>query len=79
MDPQHKRTPAADVPTQEASKSILTTVRGRPSLSGEGDSPTVQYRVPRRLKAVALARAQREGVSLSMLGRIALERFLEAS
>lgn len=51
---------------------------GQPSLSGEaGESPIVHYRLPRPLHARAVERAERDGVSLSKLGRIALETYLE--
>lgn len=53
---------------------------GRPSLSDDGgQSPIVHIRIPRQLAKAAADRAAAEGVSVSELGRIALERFLEAS
>ena len=51
-------------------------VRGRPSLSGEGDSPQVRFRVPATLRDRAQARAAAEGKSLSELARDALVRYL---
>ncbi|WP_308465928.1 DNA-binding protein [Rathayibacter soli] len=53
---------------------------GGKSLSGGGKhSPTVQFRVPEELHEQALKRAQAEGVSLSKLGRKALQEYLRAS
>lgn len=52
-------------------------VPGRQSLSGGGvHSPRVQFRVPESLRAAAEERAAEEGVSLSVLAREALERYL---
>jgi hypothetical protein len=63
--------------TTEARRAVRA---GRPALDGgDGKSPVVQFRVPRRLAKAATARAEREGLSVSALGRVALERYLEAS
>lgn len=51
-------------------------VRGRPSLSGDGDSPQVRFRLPATLRDRAQARAAVEGKSLSELARDALARYL---
>lgn len=52
-------------------------VPGRKSLSGDGShSPRVQFRLPDSLLTAAERRAAEEGVSLSVLARRALERYL---
>ena len=51
-------------------------LRGRPSLSGDGDSPQVRFRVSATLRDRAVARAAAEGKSLSQLARDALTRYL---
>ncbi len=52
-------------------------IPGGKSLAGDGShSPRVQFRVPESLRAAAEAKAAAEGVSLSMLAREALERYL---
>lgn len=52
-------------------------VPGRKSLSGGGiHSPRVQFRLPDSLRSAAEKRAAEEGVSLSVLARDALERYL---
>lgn len=52
-------------------------VPGRKSLSGVGiHSPRVQFRLPDSLRSAAEKRAAEEGVSLSVLARQALERYL---
>lgn len=52
-------------------------VPGRKSLAGDGShSPRVQFRLPESLREAAEARAAQEGVSLSVLAREALERYL---
>jgi predicted HicB family RNase H-like nuclease len=52
-------------------------VPGRKSLTGGSThSPRVQFRVPEPLREAAEQRAAQEGVSLSMLAREALERYL---
>jgi hypothetical protein len=51
--------------------------RGRPSLSRPGAvSPEVKARVPAELKARAEQEAERQGKSLSLVIREALERYL---
>lgn len=51
---------------------------GRKSLSGDGShSPTVQYRVPTELRQQAEQLAQRTGLTVSKIGRLALEEYLE--
>lgn len=53
---------------------------GGKSLSGGGKhSPTLQFRIPDELREQAVERAAAEGVSLSKLGRKALEQYLRAS
>jgi predicted HicB family RNase H-like nuclease len=52
-------------------------VPGRKSLSGGSiHSPRVQFRLPDSLRSAAEERAAEEGVSLSVLARQALERYL---
>ncbi len=52
-------------------------VPGRKSLTGGAThSPRVQFRVPEPLREAAEARAAQKGVSLSVLAREALERYL---
>lgn len=51
---------------------------GRPSLSTEGRSPRVSFRVPMDLYKAAWKRADKEGRSLSKVAREALERYLES-
>lgn len=52
-------------------------VPGRKSLTGGSThSPRVQFRVPEPLREAAEQRAAQEGVSLSVLVREALERYL---
>lgn len=52
-------------------------VPGGKSLSRDGShSPRVQFRVPEKMRATAQKRAEREGVSLSVLARRALEQYL---
>ncbi|HVO55020.1 MAG TPA: hypothetical protein VMT37_11475 [Solirubrobacterales bacterium] len=50
---------------------------GRPSLSENGISPRIVFRVPAEVHAAAQRRADEEGRSLSDLGREALKRYLE--
>ncbi len=50
---------------------------GRPSLSENGVSPRIVFRVPAEVHAAAQRRADEEGRSLSDLGREALKRYLE--
>jgi predicted HicB family RNase H-like nuclease len=71
----------ADQLAQEAERgyepSELRRV-GRKSLAGgSGRSPRVNYRMTPDLHERALARAQREGKTLSALAREALERYVE--
>jgi CopG-like RHH_1 or ribbon-helix-helix domain, RHH_5 len=51
---------------------------GRPSLSKEGRSPRVSFRVPMDVYKAAWKRADKEGRSLSSLAREALERYLDS-
>jgi hypothetical protein len=51
---------------------------GRPSLSSEGRSPRVSFRVPMDIYKAAWKRADKEGRSLSSLAREALERYLDS-
>jgi len=54
-----------------------TTVPGRPSLTAPGKrSPQIGVRLPEALQAAAEARAEREGVSMSVVVRRALEEYL---
>jgi hypothetical protein len=51
---------------------------GRPSLASDGShSPRVSFRVPDEVRALAVERAAAENVSLSVLARKALERYLK--
>lgn len=64
---------------EEMGDEALRRARGRPSLSGAGQhSPQVSFRIPEQLAEEAVERAQREGKSLSRLGREALEQYLRA-
>ena len=54
----------------------LTPTRGRPSLTGRGESPQVRFRVPTDLRARAAERAKAEGKTVSQLAREALEHYL---
>ncbi|HET7591078.1 MAG TPA: hypothetical protein VFK14_12970 [Solirubrobacterales bacterium] len=51
---------------------------GRPSLSTEGRSPRVSFRVPMDVYKAAWKRADDDGRSLSSLAREALERYLDS-
>lgn len=51
---------------------------GRPSLSDEGRSPRVSFRVPMDVYKAAWKRADEEGRSLSSLAREALRRYLDS-
>lgn len=69
---------------QEIAAEALRRVRtrnlipGRKSLSGDGShSPTVQYRVPANLRDQAQRLAEKTGLSVSKIGRLALEEYLE--
>ena len=65
----------ADQTLVEARRRNL--VPGRKSLTGgTTHSPRVQFRVPEPLREAAEQRAAQEGVSLSVLAREALERYL---
>ena len=63
----------------EADTEAFTTARGgRPSLTGAGThSPRVSFRVPELILQRAEQRAEVEQVSLSVLARRALERYLD--
>ena len=63
----------------EADTQAFTTARGgRPSLTGAGTrSPRVSFRVPELILQRAEQRAEVEQVSLSVLARRALERYLD--
>lgn len=68
---------------EELAEEALTEARlrnlvpGRKSLThGDVHSPRVQFRVPESLRVAAEERAAQEGVSLSVLAREALERYL---
>lgn len=62
----------------ELVEDAVTAVRsGRPSLTGgDAHSPHVSFRVPEQLGRRAAERAEREGKSVSQLGREALEQYL---
>lgn len=77
MSPQEDRAPT--VAPEVDPDAPPPRKAGRPSLSGEGGSPMIQFRVPREKAEIVAARAKQDGVSLSQLGRIALDRYLEAS
>ena len=63
----------------EADTQAFTSARGgRPSLTGAGThSPRVSFRVPEPILQRAEQRAEVEQVSLSVLARRALERYLD--
>lgn len=56
--------------------SELTPARGRPSLTGHGESPQVRFRLSTSLRDRAAERARTEGKSVSQLAREALEHYL---
>ncbi len=58
--------------------SVVHIGRGRPSLSGDQNSPQVTFRVPAGLRAKANQRAVQEGRTVSEIARDALERYLAA-
>lgn len=52
---------------------------GRPSLTAPGErSPHVSFRVPAKIRAAAVRRAEREGKTVSELARDALAQYLSA-
>jgi predicted HicB family RNase H-like nuclease len=57
----------------QAVQDVHDAVAGRPSLSSQGTSPRVSFRVPTDVREAAERLANREGVSLSELARRALE------
>jgi hypothetical protein len=59
-----------------ASVSAVKRGRGRPSLSGVGDSPQIRVRVDAALRRRAEEEARRRGLTVSMLTRQALEERL---
>jgi hypothetical protein len=60
--------------------SVSTAVgRGRPSLSGGGDSPQLRVRVPSELRGRAEAAAARAGISVSSFAREALQERLRTT
>ncbi|MPY83458.1 MAG: ribbon-helix-helix protein, CopG family [Actinophytocola sp.] len=65
---------------EEIAEQALRKVHaGRPSLSGgRTHSPQVSFRVPKQLHARAAEVAEREGKSVSQLGREALEEYLSS-
>jgi hypothetical protein len=64
---------------REIAEHALEQVRrGRPSLTGSGRrSPLVSFRVPADLAVRAVELAEREGKSISELGREALRQYVE--
>jgi len=58
----------------------IAWVRGRPPLDQlvPGVSPTVTFRITQRLHDAVQARAEAEGVSVSDIGRAALERYVRS-
>lgn len=67
---------------EEMAERALAEVRrrGRPSLTGgRQHSPRVSFRVPADVADKASRVAEREGKSVSELGREALERYLESA
>jgi predicted HicB family RNase H-like nuclease len=62
---------------QLAEDALRTARAGRPSLSGgRAHSPQVSFRVPEQLGVKAAEIAEREGKTVSQLGRDALEEYL---
>ena len=55
---------------------VLHTYIGRPSLNGQGESPRLTFRAPKKLFDAAQERAEEEGRSVSDVAREALEKFL---
>lgn len=68
----------AEEMAEHAVTEARAAARGRPSLSGgRTHSPQVAFRVPEQLHARAAEVAEREGKTVSQVGREALERYLE--
>jgi len=64
--------------TEPDTQAFTTARGGRPSLTGAGThSPRVSFRVPELILQRAEQRAEVEQVSLSVLARRALERYLD--
>ena len=64
--------------TEADTQSFATSRGGRPSLTAAGThSPRVSFRVPEPILQRAEQRAEVEQVSLSVLARRALERYLD--
>jgi predicted HicB family RNase H-like nuclease len=64
---------------EELAERAVQKVAGRPSLTGGAKhSPQISYRVPEQLERRARKLAEREGKTLSQLGREALEEYVEA-
>lgn len=53
--------------------------RGRPSLSGKGESPRIQVRMDSKLAAALRERALKEDKSVSEVAREAVRRYLDAA
>lgn len=63
---------------EEFERRTANLVPGGKSLSGDGShSPTIQYRVSAGMRESAARLADAQGISLSKLGRLALEEYLE--
>lgn len=80
VDSQGRRVDQAYV--DEALAEVEEDVRrraGRPSLTGTSEhSPHVTFRVTPEMKARAEAAAVEQGITVSALARLALERYLSA-
>lgn len=65
---------------EEMAEHALQQVRrGRPSLTGgRHHSPRISFRVPEQTARQATVVAERQGRTVSQLGREALERYLES-
>lgn len=78
LDSQGER--ITEARAQEIAEDAVAEVRarrGRPSLTGgRQHSPQIAFRVPQHIAQRAAEIAEREGKSLSELGREALERYL---
>lgn len=68
---------SAGAPVDPSTIRIVSTGRGRPSLTGPGHhSPKIQARVPPDLAARTEQRARRDGTSVAAVVRRALEDYL---
>ncbi len=64
---------------KESEKFLKQLYAGRPSLTKEGvTSPRVTVRLSQKLHEQAIKKAKKKGISVSVLTRLALEKYLKA-